>query len=246
MLSVLDDNGLQSLWLRNVPTGSDTQVIPPSASHYESLAFSPDGNYIYFRKALNASHSEFNLYRSPVLGGNPQTIAQDIDSDITFSPDGKRIAYRRNNDPEVGKYRILTASLEGNDEKVLQIGPRSEDSFFLAWSPRRDEIFYSLYSTEQRLAAIRILDVDTGKSRPFVTFKDRFPVGLGGGFPNQIQWSPDGRNLFTNYEETGANWYKGRSGSYPAREETSSLSLGIQTDMRLLRFRAMEEPSPRF
>jgi eukaryotic-like serine/threonine-protein kinase len=215
VLSVLDDNGLQSLWLRNVPTGSDTQVIPPSAAHYESLAFSPDGNYIYFRKALNTSLSEYNLYRSPVLGGIPQTIVQDIDSDITFSPDGKLIAFRRNNDPEVGKYRILTASLEGNDQKVLQIGPLSESVFFLAWSPRRDEIFYSLYSAEQRLAVIGILDVDTGKSRPFVTFKDRLPVGLGGGFPNQIQWSPDGRNLFTNYEQTGANWYKGQIGFVP-------------------------------
>ena len=43
VLSVTDDNGMQSLWLRNVPTGSDTQVIAPSASTYESLAFSPDG-----------------------------------------------------------------------------------------------------------------------------------------------------------------------------------------------------------
>jgi hypothetical protein len=30
LLSVMDDNGMQSLWLRNVPTGSDTQIIPPS------------------------------------------------------------------------------------------------------------------------------------------------------------------------------------------------------------------------
>ncbi len=208
VLSVMDDNGLQSLWFRNVPTGSDTQVIPPSASHYESLAFSPDGNYIYFRKALNASHNSYNLYRSPVLGGIPQTIVQDIDSDITFSPDGQRIAYLRNNDPEVGNYRIITASLEGNDEKVLQIGAYSESVFFLAWSPRRDEIFYSLYSTEQRIAAIRFLNVGTGKSHPFVTLKDRFP--------NQIQWSPDGHSLFTNYQQIGANWYKGQIGFVPS------------------------------
>jgi len=208
VLSVMDDNGPQSLWLRNVPTGSDTQVIPPSASHYESLAFSPDGNYIYFRKALNASHNAYNLYRSPVLGGIPQTIVQDIDSDITFSPDGQHIAYLRNNDPEVGKYRIITASLEGNDEKVLQIGAYLESVFFLAWSPRHDEIFYSLYSTEQRLAAIRILDVGTGKSHHFVTFK--------GKFPNQIEWSPDGHNLFANYQQTGANWNKGQIGFVPS------------------------------
>jgi eukaryotic-like serine/threonine-protein kinase len=207
VLSVLDDNGLQSLWLRNVPTGSDTQVIPPSSSHYESLVFSPDGNYIYFRKALNANTS--NLYRSPVLGGIPQIIVQDIDSDITFSPDGQRMAYVRENDPEVGKYRVITASLEGNDEKVLQIGASSELPFSLAWSPRRDEIFYGTYSIEQHLAAIRILDVGTGKSRPFDTFKDDFPIN--------IQWSPDGRNLFANYEGTGASWHKGQIGFIPSR-----------------------------
>ena len=57
VLSVMDNKGRESLWLRNVPTGSDTQVIPPSASHYESLAFSPDGNYIYFRRAQDESRS---------------------------------------------------------------------------------------------------------------------------------------------------------------------------------------------
>jgi eukaryotic-like serine/threonine-protein kinase len=212
VLSVTDDNGLQSLWLRNVPTGSDTQVIPPSASHYESLAFSPDGNYIYFRKALYVSQNEYNLYRSPVLGGIPQTIVQDIDTDITFSPDGQRIAFVRGNDPEVGKYRVITASSEGNDEKVVQIGDLSENPFFLAWSPRRNEISYSTFSFELGLAAVRILDVTTGKSHPFVTFKDRFSVGSGGGFPNQIQWSPDGHNLFTNYQQTGANWNGGQIG----------------------------------
>ena len=122
VLSVLNDNGLQSLWLRNVPTASDTQVIPPSASTYRSLAFSPDGNYIYFRKAQNAVNSDFNLYRAPVLGGTPQTVVRDIDSDVGFSPDGTRMVYSRANDPELGKYRLLAADLSGNDEKILQIG----------------------------------------------------------------------------------------------------------------------------
>jgi hypothetical protein len=122
VLSVMDDNGLQSLWLRNVPTGSDTQIIPPSSSRYDSLTFSPDGNYIYFRKAQNAIESSWNLYRTPILGGALQSVVQDIDGDISFSRDGQRIAFLRRNDPELGKYRILTTSLEGNDETVVQIG----------------------------------------------------------------------------------------------------------------------------
>ena len=92
VLSVNDDNGLQSLWLRNVPTGSDTQVFPPSDSYYTSLAFSPDGNYIYFRKAQNATHTYFILYRAPIFGGTTHIIVQNIDSDISFSPDGHHIS----------------------------------------------------------------------------------------------------------------------------------------------------------
>ncbi|MGC1646649.1 MAG: protein kinase [Candidatus Sulfotelmatobacter sp.] len=205
VLSVMDDNGLQSLWLRNVPTGSDTQVIPPSASEYSSLAFSPDGNYIYFQKAQTPiAAGDYNLYRSPVLGGTPQTVVRSIDSDIAFSPDGQRIAYVRDNDPEVDKYRILTASLEGTEEKVLLIGTvASEVPYSLAW-PRSDEISFSLYSVERGIGAIDTLDVHTGKSHRSGTFNGKFPV--------EIRWSPDGRTLFANYWQTGANFRKGQIG----------------------------------
>ena len=204
VLSVMDDNGLQSLWLRNVPTDSDTQVIPPSASQYESLGFSPDGNYIYFRKGLTTAGSYYNLYRSPLFGGTPQTIVRDIDSDIAFSPDGQRIAYVRDNDPEVEKYRILTASLEGNEEKVLLIGSfASELPQSLAW-PRSNEISYSLYSVERGIGAIDTVDVHTGKSHRFGTFNLRFP--------GEIRWWPDGHTFFANYWQRGGNSSKGQIG----------------------------------
>jgi hypothetical protein len=49
VLTVMDDKGLNSLWLRNVATGSDTQVVAPSAT-IPNIAFSPDGNYIFSAK----------------------------------------------------------------------------------------------------------------------------------------------------------------------------------------------------
>ena len=42
----------ESLWLRNIDTGSHTQVVPPQPVLYGSVAFSPDGNYIYSRLAV--------------------------------------------------------------------------------------------------------------------------------------------------------------------------------------------------
>jgi len=68
ILHVQNDNGMQSLWLRNIPTGSDTQTVPPAAGIYRNLAFSPDGNYVYFEKAVNHQGTEFDFFRAPVLG----------------------------------------------------------------------------------------------------------------------------------------------------------------------------------
>jgi serine/threonine protein kinase/Tol biopolymer transport system component len=199
VLGVMDDNGMESLWLRNVPTGSDTQVIPPSASHYESLTFSPDGNYIYFSRATSVGRSYYDYYRSPILGGTRQIVVRNIsDSNVAFSPNGQRIAYIRLDDPEVGKYSILTASSDGSSESVLHIG--SVASGFiqqLTWSPSGNEIFYSLVDLTQGLGVINRLDVGTGKLQRFVALKGKFPF--------EIQWSPDGRALFAMYAPTGVN-----------------------------------------
>ena len=49
----------------------------------------------------------------PVLGGTSQLLARDVDGGPTFSPDGKHIGYLRANDPEAGKYRLLSSNLDG-------------------------------------------------------------------------------------------------------------------------------------
>jgi Tol biopolymer transport system component len=50
ILNVQHEGGQQSLWLRNIPTKSNTQIVPPSDDRYYSVNFSPDGNSIYFIK----------------------------------------------------------------------------------------------------------------------------------------------------------------------------------------------------
>ena len=75
------------------------------------------------------------LYRSPVLGGTPSPIIQDIDTDIAFSPDGKRVAFIRENNPDFGKYRMLIADLVSGEEKTLVSAPLAETFADLSWSP---------------------------------------------------------------------------------------------------------------
>jgi serine/threonine protein kinase len=201
VLTVLNNKGLQSLWLRNLPTSSDTQVIPPSPASYKSLTFSPDGNYLYFIKAVDATNTNFDLYRAPVLGGAPQTMVRGIDSDVTFSPDGRRIAFARANVPEAGKYRLITANLGGGDERVLQIAsPASDTPSFVAWSPKDDKLAYRLFKPDQALGGIALFDIGTSKTNRFVKFDDKLT--------HDFKWLPDGHGLLALYSQKGPDYYR--------------------------------------
>src|SRR5246127_157708 len=161
ILHVQNDGGQHSLWLRNIPTGSDTQVIPPSPGVYRGLAFAPDGNYVYYRKSANVQATEFNVYRAPVLGGTPRQVVRDVDSNLTFAPDGQRMAYIRANDPDAGKYRVLAANLDGSNETVLQIAQstRGSDPENIAWSPDGKRLAYSFFSSGAALSIVESFDL---------------------------------------------------------------------------------------
>jgi serine/threonine protein kinase len=213
VLSMQNEKGQQSLWLHNVATGSDTRVIPPAPVSYASLAFSPDGNYLYFRKAEDALNSTYFLYRAPVLGGTPQIVVRDIDTDLGFSPDGRRMAYVRGNDPELGKYRLLTANLDGNDEKVLLIAPALGGNLApsnVAWSPDGERIALALWPVDDGLSAIAAFDVNSNKLDRLATFQDKLV--------NELKWATDGSGMFVNYQQAGPTFYRAQLGFLPLGE----------------------------
>ena len=202
VLTVMNTQGLNSLWLRNVATGSDTQVVAPTES-IRNVAFSPDGNYIYYREALNGIATDFNLYRTPVLGGRPKAVVHDVDTAFTFSPDGRRIAYLRANNPEAGKYRLLSANLDGSDEKALYISPMNGLARWLSWSPDGTKIAYPEYQPVGAIGGINLFDVNTGKMQR-LTFADEVIY--------EVNWSSGGDGLFVIYQQRGPNFNRRQIG----------------------------------
>ena len=204
--NVQDDNGLQSIWLRNVPTESDTQIVAPSASVYRSLIFSPDGNYVYFRKAGISTQSEWDYYRIPVLGGSPQMVIKDVDTIVAFSPDGRRMAYARANDPVVGRVRLLSANLDGSDEVVLSDTPGTNRNFprALTWSPDGKSLTYSLFTMDENLSTLKSFDVASKKESFFAAFKDDIAFDLA--------WLPGGQWLLVQYRDKGPGYLRSQVG----------------------------------
>jgi serine/threonine protein kinase len=173
---VLNEESNESLWLRHMATESNVQIVKPEHVHYEAMCFSPDGSYIYFSHSELASGPEsqdYDLYRTPVLGGNPQVLLKDIDSTPSFSPDGQRFVFLRANDPEPGKYFVLMANADGSGEKTIMTGSMTVPGFAPVWSPDGTVIAALTYpESEGDITSVLTIDPANGNSKTVYRSKD--------------------------------------------------------------------------
>ncbi len=187
ILNLVRDNGLASLWLRNVPTNSNTQVEPPADLYYLGLRFSPDGNYLYFERSEPGNAEEKYLYRVPLFGGTPQKLVSDIDSNITFSPDGKKFAFMRYDNPVPGNYQLIVRSVDSPEERVLASGPVGQALHQPAWSPDGKTIVCTELQPGSALGGLVAVDVSSGGQKVFFSMNDQIP--------QKPAWLPDGSGL---------------------------------------------------
>ncbi|MDQ3283808.1 MAG: winged helix-turn-helix domain-containing protein, partial [Acidobacteriota bacterium] len=129
------DAGHQTVWLKNIATGSAVEILPRSVSGYSSLTFSRDGNEILY-KSGNPEHG--SVLRVPLFGGAPREVATNVWSDFSISPDGREIAFVR---PDAAKQsQLVAASIAGGSERVMATLVEQENWLEVAntspsWSP---------------------------------------------------------------------------------------------------------------
>ncbi len=200
ILSVIRRNGLASLWLRNVPTNSNVQVQPAEETYYNGVHFSPDGNYFYFVRSDPGNDVLKFLYRAPLLGGVPEKLAADVDSNVTFSPDGKQLAFMRYDNPEPGKYRLIVRPVQGgdNDERVLVSGPKSQNLAYPTWSPDGKTIVCNEVNASGLLLSVVAFDASSAAKK--VIFAANASL-----FENPT-WMPDGKGLLGLLHGTGGSF----------------------------------------
>ena len=223
-----DQKGEESLWLRHLPTNSNAQVVTAvKGAIYGRILFSSDGYYIYFRRGGNRAEERktFDLYRVAVLGGTPTLLTRDIDSDPTFSPDGRQIAFIRDNNPAVGKYRLLIATRDGGTERTLVSGDHPTP-FEPAWSPDGKIIVCIGDAKDKTTTELVAIDVETGQQRVFAQLE------IFREFLDRLTWLHDGSGLLV----INNKMQSGRLGfvSYPQGEfKTVATDSGQYGDISL-------------
>jgi Tol biopolymer transport system component len=111
--------------------------VPDSETGFGGTTFSPDGDFVYYQQ-YSKDEPSGALYMVPTLGGLPKKILSNIQSPVTFSPDGKQIAYVRENSPEGPTSQLVVANADGSDVHPIATGKVAVDWFEghgPSWSP---------------------------------------------------------------------------------------------------------------
>ena len=209
---IQDEKNGHGVWVRQLGTGSTAQVVPGTPGEIFGIVFSLDGNYLYYDKATPGNPVR-TLFKVPSLGGTPSQILVDIDSPLSFSPDGKRFVFGRQA-PQQKTSTLLIANADGSGEKALYTlhDPAIFSFQGPAWSP--DGKVIAVAQTPKgdfSKYVVETVAVDSGK-----------PTQIGSEtwqYPRQMGWLPDGSAiLFSSAARISANpqiW----SVSYPSGEK---------------------------
>ena len=186
-----------SLWVQQIGAAGATQVVPRQREMLIYLRFSPDGQFLYFTRGV-LSRGGFVLHRVPVIGGRETPVLDDVDTAISFSPDGRQFVFMRGAGRET---RIVVASSDGSAQRILASRTRPLAFSFVApsWSP--DGRMISATVTDQSKggrSSIVLIPIDGGSSREL--YSSDSLIGT-------VQWLPDGSGLLTIVSETLARQF---------------------------------------
>lgn len=209
-------NGTQTLMLHQIPTNSERTLVDDPAFHYARVAFSPDGNYIYFQiYALGQPPPDrWDEYRIPVIGGQPARVIAGIDSPLTFLDGGQRLCFYRQN-LAANTFQFLSVNPDGSGQQLLSQG-KGPFPLLTACSPSG-----RFAVVEDFVGNIESLDFASGAKRTVASSE-----ALGADL-DDMGWAPSGKGLFVTTREK-IDFAPISFLSYPAgklREVTNDLSV---------------------
>jgi Tol biopolymer transport system component/DNA-binding winged helix-turn-helix (wHTH) protein len=183
------DGARESLWLRQAAATDQLQVVAPADLHFQGLTFAPDSSAIYY-VAYEQNNPIAALYRVGALGGTQSRVLVDIDSAVAFSPDGRSLAFVRN-DPHAQTSSLMIADADGTSARRLATR-RAPDYFSVegpSWSPDGREVVCAAGRTEFNRSLMGVVAVQLADG------VERMLTPRRWDFIGQVAYMPDGNSL---------------------------------------------------
>jgi serine/threonine protein kinase/Tol biopolymer transport system component len=240
--------GRTGLWVRQVATGSDVQILEPFDGRILGTTFSHDGNFIYYTRGDRSENLLGGLYYVPVLGGTPRKLLSDLIGPVALSPDGTKMAFVRSFTGE-GEEAIMIANADGSEERKLasRFGPHD---FFISgnpgpsWSPDGSIIACAAGTSKEKFQmGVLLISVDDGTQE--------WLGELAWQEVGRVVWMPDGSGVVFSGLKSGwvsQLWYlsypEGRTGRITNDlNDYGNVSLGLTLDGSTLVTSVTQAPS---
>jgi serine/threonine protein kinase len=179
--------GKMALSVLQIATNASVQIVPPSRAVMGNLSFTADSNYLTFTRSEGEAVNGYSiLYQVPSLGGTPQRLVFDVDTRVSYSPDGQRMAFGRGH-PDVGENWLMVANADGSGERKLTTTKRLDGIVAPSWSPDGRTILF----VRTRFAGgvgQELVGVDVASAAQRVA--GRTWAGI-----NMMRWLPDGKSI---------------------------------------------------
>ncbi|HQU83166.1 MAG TPA: winged helix-turn-helix domain-containing protein [Pyrinomonadaceae bacterium] len=155
----------ESLWLRQLETGSEQRIAAPQPHEYVGMTVSPDNQFIY-ASVFSKNDIDPQLLKIPILGGVSQAIPNiSTGASISISPDGKQFAFTDSNNAEK-ETMFGIAEIDGTNQRIL-IRAKHDTRYFemfksspVAWSPNGAEIAVAVLEKTGNHSAAKILMIN--------------------------------------------------------------------------------------
>ncbi|MCX7746349.1 MAG: hypothetical protein N2645_05605 [Clostridia bacterium] len=159
------DTGKTPLFVFDI-TDKKFRMIDENISCY---ALSPDEKNIAFVKNTGKSNLSYVLYTITTDGRDKKEIVRlNSISGISWSPDGKRIAFSGSSEV---KNDIWVAKADGSEKEQITNGMVTTENF--SWSRSGDKIAFTAGAEEP---AVYVITLNTGTGRPINNYYEENPV----------------------------------------------------------------------
>jgi Tol biopolymer transport system component/DNA-binding winged helix-turn-helix (wHTH) protein len=180
----------QSVWLRQLDTANNVEIIPPTDDFYHGLATSPSGDILYFVRRPLRDDGQADIYRVSVLGGAPVKIVSNTQGWISVSADGRMLSFVRceHRDDENCSLWIANAE-DGQNERKLVSRPKPLRISNNHISPDGNSVVFAVGQSENAANefGISVASIANGSERS-ITGDAFFNV-------NGLSWMPDGKKI---------------------------------------------------
>jgi len=158
-----------SVWLRQLESANNVEVIAPSDDRYFGLALSSDGNFIYFSRRPRGVDGQANIYRVSIFGGVPTEVVREAQGWMSLSPDGTRISFVRCPYLEEENCSLWIAdSTDGKNERKLAARPQPLRIGDNRISPDGKSVAFAVGQSENQANEFSLVEVnlESGAERP--------------------------------------------------------------------------------